>query len=200
MPLGNSGVGKTSFITRFTENKFQTTYLSTVGMDFGCKIIKIKNKKYKLLFYDTLGQERFKSLAPNLIKKSNGIIIMYDITDKSSFDSIPELIKNIREEKGNDFPAILVGNKIDLEEKRKIGEEQGKNLAEEYGMEFFEISNKEGINIQEVALAIVNKIFENANNGNIIFENDNISRILDNSYLSKFSNYDDDESHISHCC
>ena len=150
MTLGISSVGKTSFIFRFTENTFQNLIISTIGIDFKVKIIEIENIKYKLIFYDTAGQEKFKSVAPNLIKKAHGIIIMYDITNKSSFDSIPEIIKNIKEEKGDDFPMILIGNKKDLEQDREIKKEEGEDLASKNGIEYFEISNKEGINIQEL--------------------------------------------------
>ena len=160
MTLGISSVGKTSFIFRFTENTFQNLFISTIGIDYKVKIIEIENIKYKLIFYDTAGQEKFKSVAPNLIKKAHGIIIMYDITNKSSFNSIPDIIKNIKEEKGNDFPMILIGNKIDLEPDREIKKEQGKDLAFKNGIEFFEISNKEGINIEKAGLALIKKILD----------------------------------------
>ena len=200
MTLGISSVGKTSFILRFTENSFQNMFYSTVGIDCKAKIIEIKNIKYKLLFYDTAGQERFKSLAPNLIKKAHGIIIMYDITNKSSFDSIPEIIKNIKEEKGNDFPMILIGNKIDLEQDREIKKEEGEDLASKNGIEFFEISNKEGINIQEAGFAIVNKILEKRKDNNFVNESCNNTNMIDQTYYSKYTNIDNDETNMGKCC
>ena len=103
MTLGNSGIGKTSFISRYTQNTFIESYLATVGFDFKTKKINIKDKEYKLLFYDTAGQEKHKSLAPNMIKKSHGIIIMYDITNESSFISIPQIIKKLLKKKGKIF-------------------------------------------------------------------------------------------------
>ena len=86
---------------------------------------------------------------------------MYDITNIESFDSIPNWITSIKDIKGYSFPIILLGNKIDLELERKISKEQGQKLAEENGFEFFEISNKDGLNIQEAGFALVNKILEN---------------------------------------
>ena len=160
MVLGNSSVGKTSFILRFTENEYKDTYISTIGIDFKIKYIKINDIRYKVLFYDTAGQERFHSIAPSIIKKVHGIIIMYDITDILSFDSIREIIESINEEKGKDFPMILIGNKIDLEIERLIKKEEAEELAEKYGMEFFEISNKEGINIEKAGLSIVIKFWK----------------------------------------
>ena len=200
MTLGISSVGKTSFIFRFTENTFQNLFISTIGIDYKVKIIEIENIKYKLIFYDTAGQEKFKSVAPNLIKKAHGIIIMYDITNKSSFDSIPDIIKNIKEEKGNDFPMILIGNKIDLEQDREIKKEEGKDLASKNGIEFFEISNKEGINVQEAGFAIVNKILEKRKINNYVNESCNNTNIIDQTYYSKYTNIDNDETNMGKCC
>ena len=200
MTLGISSVGKTSFIFRFTENTFQNLFISTIGIDFKVKIIEIENIKYKLIFYDTAGQEKFKSVAPNLIKKAHGIIIMYDITNKSSFDSIPDIIKNIKEEKGDDFPMILIGNKIDLEQDREIKKEEGKDLASKNGIEFFEISNKEGINVQEAGFAIVNKILEKRKDNNFVNESCNNTNMIDQTYYSKYTNIDNDETNMGKCC
>ena len=200
MTLGISSVGKTSFILRFTENSFQNLFYSTVGIDCKAKIIEIENIKYKLLFYDTAGQERYKSLAPNLIKKAHGIIIMYDITNKSSFDSIPDIIKNIKEEKGDYFPMILIGNKKDLEQDREIKKEEGEDLASKNGIEYFEISNKEGINIQEAGFSIVNKILETRKDDNIVIDSNRSSKLTNDTYKSKYSNVDSDSSLRGKCC
>ena len=200
MTLGISSVGKTSFIFRFTENTFQNLFISTIGIDYKVKIIEIENIKYKLIFYDTAGQEKFKSVAPNLIKKAHGIIIMYDITNKSSFDSIPEIIKNIKEVKGDDFPMILIGNKKDLEQDREIKKEEGEELASKNGIEYFEISNKEGINIQEAGFSIVNKILETRKDDNIVIDSNRSSKLTNDTYKSKYSNVDSDSSLRGKCC
>ncbi len=200
MTLGISSVGKTSFIFRFTENSYKNSYFATVGIDFKVKDIELRNIKYKLIFYDTLGQEKYKSIAPNLIKKANGIILMYDITNQSSFDSLPEIIKNIKEERGNDFPMILVGNKADLEQDREIKKEQGEDLAFKNEMGFFEVSNKEGTNIEEAGLDIVNKILEKRKEESIVNESDNNTRLTESTYNSKYSNIDNDASNRGRCC
>ena len=184
MTLGNSSVGKTSFILRFTQNTYTDSYLATVGYDFKTKDIKIKGKKYKLFLYDTAGQERYKSLAPNMIRKSDGIIIMYDITNYSSFNSVPEYIDKIKELKGDKFPIILIGNKIDKERERLVSEDEGKSLAEQYGIDFIEISNREGINIEEAGMNIVNRVIEERKNNKLKF-----SQSLNSS---KYSNIDGD--------
>ena len=175
MTLGNSEVGKTCYILKYTENFFQELYLTTVGIDFKIKTETINNKQYKLFLYDTTGQEKYKSIALNIIRNAQGIILMYDITNKKSFESIPEWIKSIRDSKGENFPMILLGNKLDKEDIRVISEKEGKELADEYGIKFFETSNKTGVNIQESGMALVNEILK-------IKENE-----LKDSFMSKSS-------------
>ena len=195
MTLGKSSIGKTSFITRFTEDIFQSSYFATVGIDYKTRIINIKNEQYKLIFYDTAGQEKYKSLSLNMIKKAHGIIIMYDITDKSSFDSVPEILNNIKELKGNDFPMILLGNKIDREEERQISKEEGEKLARENEIDFYEISNKDGTNVQEAGMDLVSIIIERRKrNEDSIDKSYNIktSQISNVSMISKYSNFDSD--------
>ena len=160
MTLGNMKVGKTNFIFKYTENKFHENHISTNGLDYKIKKMQINNKNYQLLLFDTAGQERYKSIALNVVKDAHGILLMYDITDKTTFDSIPNWIQNIKDLKGDDFPLILLGNKNDLEEERKISKEEGQKFADEIGIQFFETSNKTGINIQESGLALIKKIIE----------------------------------------
>ena len=160
MTLGNMKVGKTNFMLKYTENKYEESHVSTIGLDFKIKKIEINNKNYQLLFFDTAGQERYKSIALNVIKDTHGILLMYDITEKATFESIPDWIQNIKDLKGDDFPLILLGNKIDLENERTVSKEEGQKLADEIGIQFFEISNKAGINIQEAGLALIKKIIE----------------------------------------
>ena len=160
MILGNSKVGKTCFILRYTDNIFQEVYLSTIGIDFKTKTETVNNKQYKIYLYDTTGQEKYKSIALNIIKNAQGIILMYDITDRESFESIPEWIKSIKDAKGSNFPMILLGNKLDKEDVRVIKEKEGKELADEYKIKFFETSNKTGTNIQEAGMALVNEILK----------------------------------------
>ena len=180
LTLGNTTVGKTCFILRFTENFFQPIYLTTCGIDSKYKIITLSNSKsYKAIFYDTAGQERHRSISLNQIKSADGILLMYDVTSQDSFNSIKGWMDNIREIKGNNFPVILVGNKIDLKEERKISQLNGQNLADSYGISFYEISNKTGENVEEATLDLINKISDCLERG-IIFniKNDKTSIVL----------------------
>ena len=147
--LGNTEVGKTAYLIRNTENKFRPS-LSTVGIDMRNKKIELENgKKVNVRFYDTSGQERYHSLSANFIKKADGIILMYDITNRNSYDTISRWWDNILEHKERDFPVVLVGNKCDLEDERKVTKEEGEDIAKKYNVKFYETSNKDGINVEE---------------------------------------------------
>ena len=190
MILGNSKVGKTCFILRYTDNIFQEVYLSTIGIDFKTKTETVNNKQYKIYLYDTTGQEKYKSIALNIIKNAQGIILMYDITDRKSFESIPEWIKSVKDAKGSNFPMILLGNKLDKEDVRVIKEKEGKELADEYKIKFFETSNKTGTNIQEAGMALVNEILKinNLENRENSMSNNNNTRLsIKNTKVKKES-------------
>ena len=159
--LGNHTVGKTSFIIKLTQNYFHEEYAPTIGIEFQSKNMTLSNgKTYSIHFYDTAGQERYRSVALNIIKTCHGIILMYDITDQSSFDAIPEWIQDIRDNQKPDYPIILLGNKCDLEGKRIISKEDGEELAKKYKLSFFETSNKDGTNIEKAWLELTNKILQ----------------------------------------
>ena len=161
MTLGNSSVGKTSYILRYTEKTFEEVYLTTLGIDFKTKIIKLpNNQKYRIDYYDTAGQERYKSISLNAIKNTQGVILMYDITNKKSFDAITKWMKDIIEAKGQDFPIVLLGNKCDMEQERQVTKDEGEKLAQKYNLSFFETSNKTGKNIEEAGLELINKILD----------------------------------------
>ena len=187
MTLGNLAVGKTNFILKYTENKFQETHISTVGLDFKMKKMEINKKNYQIVLFDTAGQERYKSIALNVLKETHGIILMYDITNKTTFESITDWINNIKDLKGADFPLILVGNKIDLEEERKVNKEEGQKLADENKILFFETSNKTGINIQEAGLALIKKIIDKREKEKYELNNSNISLQLSGKNKIKFT-------------
>ena len=149
--LGSASVGKSSLIIQYTENKFTESYLSTLGVDYKQKIIKLKNgKDIHLRIYDTAGQERFKSISSGFIKKADGVVLVYDISNKDSFVSINGWIANIREIGKENMPIILVGNKCDLsDEVRKVSKKEGEDKAKEFRILFYETSCKDGKNVKE---------------------------------------------------
>ena len=160
MTLGNSDVGKTSFIIKYTENIFFPDLISTLGVDIKVKELKLKNGKDIILkIFDTAGEERYKSISVNFIKKIDGIIIMYDISNKSSFEEINNWIATIRDNTNNYLCKILVGNKCDLSgDIREVTLKEGEKKAEEYKIPFFETSCKDGTNVDEVFEKIIEDI------------------------------------------
>lgn len=159
--LGDSKVGKSSLIIKFIDNKFSSNYLSTVGFDLKHKSIKLQNgEDIKLVIHDTAGEERFKSLSTNYIKKANGVLLVYDITLKESFINITNWMNDIVEEAGNKVPIVLVGNKSDLKKERIVSKEEGKKMAKQYNLQFFETSAKDGTNVEKCFLEIAQQIIE----------------------------------------
>ena len=158
LALGNSKVGKTSYIIRNVKDIYEI-HLSTIGFNIQIKKIELKNgKKVNVKFYDTSGQERYHSLAPNFIKTTDGILLMYDITDRETFDAISKWYNDILNNKEKDFPIILVGNKTDLEDERQVQREEGEDFAKKLNIKFFEVSNKDGTNVKESSKELIRMI------------------------------------------
>ena len=160
--LGNSEVGKSSFIIKYIDNSFTLYYTATLGIDFKQKKIKLKDgRDVRLRIFDTAGQERYKSVSASFIKKADGVILIYDIGDLESFEAVENWIKSIREIGKDNLPIILVGNKCDLsDDKRMISLKEGQDKADEFNIPFYETSCKEGINIKEVFEKLVDDIME----------------------------------------
>ena len=159
--LGDSGVGKTNFIFRFIDDKFSLNYFSTYGIDTKFKNVKLENGcEIKFKIFDTAGQERFKSISQNYIKKANGILLMYDISDKDSFNNIENWMETINENSGSKMSIVLIATKCDLKEDRKITKEEGEELAKKFGLHFYETSSKNNINIKEAFYDIANQVIE----------------------------------------
>ena len=129
--LGESMVGKTCLITRYTNDKFGGKYLCTVGIDFQKKTIEKNKKKILLQIWDTAGQERFRNITKNYFQSSQGFVLAYDINNKESFDKVQFWVQEIKENAEEDIKCILIGTKCDLN-KREISEEEGRNLANNF--------------------------------------------------------------------
>ena len=160
MVLGESKVGKTSLIKRYTKDQFGGVYLTTVGMDFQDKIIEIEDKKVRLQVWDTAGQERFRNVTKSYFQSSRGLLVVYDITDKESFEKINFWIENIKNNAPENVKLILVGNKCDLANERKVTIEDGENKARNYNIKFFESSAKDGTNVNELFFYLANEIYQ----------------------------------------
>ena len=157
LTIGESGVGKTCILLRYTENKFLVNHIITIGIDFKSKLITCGNKSVKLKIWDTAGQERFKNITKQYYKGADGILLVYDITDRNSFEKIRDWMAQIKENSQKENVLILLGNKCDLEE-RQVSYEEGQALAEEYGIPFFETSSYKDINVNKSFETLVEKI------------------------------------------
>ncbi len=158
--IGESGVGKTCLLLRFTEDSFTANHLTTIGIDFKIKIINLENKLIKLQIWDTAGQERFRTITKTYYKGAHGIILTYDVTDQNSFKNIRNWIKQIEANAQSNVCKVLVGNKCDKTD-RVVTEEEGKKLADDFQMMFFETSAKSNKNVTEVFNFLTQEILKN---------------------------------------
>ncbi|CAN8237390.1 unnamed protein product [Cochlearia groenlandica] len=157
--IGDSGVGKSCLLLRFSDDTFTTSFITTIGIDFKIRTIELDGKRIKLQIWDTAGQERFRTITTAYYRGAMGILLVYDVTDESSFNNIRNWMKNIEQHASNNVNRILVGNKADMDEsKRAIPTEKGQALADEYGIKFFETSAKTNLNVENVFLSIAKDI------------------------------------------
>ena len=164
--LGDSSVGKTCFLKRYTDNTFQDAYLSTIGFDFKFKSVPLKSgKKVKVQLWDTAGQERFRTIAKSYYKGAHGIILIYDVTNRKTFENIRKWLNQIKEETSNKISIILVANKIDCDEDlRVVSKEEGEDLAKNAGLPIYEASAKDSINVNESFQFLIEEVAANSSN------------------------------------
>lgn len=158
--LGDAGVGKTSLMWRFSDDVFNHTYISTIGIDFKLRTIDVQGQKVRLQVWDTAGQERFHAISVSYYRTAAGIMLVYDITRRRSFENIAKWLRKIDEHAKEDVIKLLIGNKCDMEQPRAVMREEGEKLADEYDMPFFETSAKENESIKEAFECIVEEIME----------------------------------------
>ena len=159
--LGDSSVGKTCFLMRYADNTFQEIHMSTIGLDYKLKNVQLDDGKIvKIQIWDTAGQDRFRSITKNYYKGAHGIILIYDVTSRKTFENVQHWITQIKEEVSDKVNIILVGNKIDDEKNRKVTTEEGQKMAASYELEFFETSAKSDINIDTTFNELVKKTVE----------------------------------------
>ena len=172
--IGEQAVGKSSLINQYIEGKFEENLLCAAGLDLKKKYIKINQTSIKLMIYDTAGHERFRTLSKNQISSTKGILIVYDVTEKESFEALNFWMKSFKENGNKDAICLIIGNKIDLENKRVIGYDEGKKFAEKYGVKFIETSAKSAVGVNEAFYSVAKEIFDNEINvDDIIIEGNN---------------------------
>ena len=145
---GDISVGKTSIISVLMGQKFNNEYEASIGVDFFSKTIKYKGKIIKLQIWDSAGQEKFRSLIPNYIRGSSLVFIVYDISNRKSFESLQSWVDFVNNNENSNI--VIIGNKIDLENKREVTTEEAKKFCEEKNYEFFEVSAKDNKNLNDM--------------------------------------------------
>ncbi|KAM8807391.1 ras-related protein Rab-15 [Eudromia elegans] len=147
--LGDSGVGKTCLLCRFTDNEFHPAHISTIGVDFKMKTIEVDGVKVRIQIWDTAGQERYQTITKQYYRRAQGIFLVYDIGSERSYQHVMKWASDVDEYAPDGVQKILIGNKADEEHKRQVAKEQGLQLAREYGMDFYETSACSNLNIKE---------------------------------------------------
>ena len=214
--LGDINVGKTSILSRFRYGSFEPEYMPTLGIDFFSKNLFLEDKTIRLILWDTAGQERFRSLIPSYLKNANCIIIVFDITNKDSFNSLNKWLSDAKNNASEDTIFVICGNKIDLKEKRTVSENEINEYINKNELIYKECSAKNGQGIKDLFNTVakylgeanfakseyVNVDFNNINNivdkdnsktnyliKNNLIENENQTKdIINNSQLNEVKN------------
>ncbi|XP_012531664.1 ras-related protein Rab-37 isoform X1 [Monomorium pharaonis] len=157
--LGDSGVGKTSLLVQFDTGRFQPgNFAATVGIGFTNKVVTVDDTPIKLQIWDTAGQERFRSVTHAYYRDAHALLLLYDVTNKTSFDNIRAWLSEIREHANEDVVIMLLGNKSDCGTERIVKREDGERLAQEYKVPFMETSAKTGLNVELAFLAVAREL------------------------------------------
>ena len=161
--IGDLASGKTNILSKYLTNTFEPNSTPTIGVEMKVKDFKIKEDLVKAQFWDTAGQEKYDSLTTSYYKGAKGALIVYDITQKSSFDKIESLLKKLRDNSNKNVSVILVGNKCDLEDNREVLKEDGEELAKKLKIQFMEVSAKTGENLDKLFQNLIDEVYEKYN-------------------------------------
>lgn len=165
--VGDSSVGKSNLLLQFTDKRFQPTHDLTIGVEFGTKLISHNKTVYKAQIWDTAGQEVFKSITRSYYKGSIGCLLVYDITQRHTFTAVSEWLKEIRQSCSENMIIVLIGNKTDVDSRRQVSADEGREFAKENAISFFETSAKTGFNVHESFLHIIDNIGTKITEGTI---------------------------------
>lgn len=158
--VGDSGVGKSCLLLRFVEDKFNPSFITTIGIDFKIRTIESNGKKIKLQVWDTAGQERFRTITTAYYRGAMGIVLIYDVTDARTFENVENWFQTVTQHANEDAQIFLVGNKSDDEENRQVSKEQGQHLASSLNVPFLEASAKTNSNVESIFYELASLIQE----------------------------------------
>ena len=170
--IGDAAVGKSNLLLRYVHGQFKPEYQLTIGVEFGAKNINISSKVFRIQIWDTAGQENFRSITRAYYKNSVCALVVYDISSRDSFNNVTSWIEDCKNQSPKTIFMVLVGNKCDLEDKRQVSYEEGKELADKNDLLFFESSAKDGINVDEIFENSAKEIAKNIEQGYYDLETD----------------------------
>jgi len=192
--IGDSGVGKSCLTNKATKNIFEENYNATIGFEFFTFNIKLGEKIIKLQIWDTCGQELYRSLITNFYRNSSLAIIVYTVTDRQSFDNIDLWYKELRTHSNPNVKVFLIGNKIDLDDQRKVKTEEGQRYAEQYKLnKFVETSAKSGFNAKNIFIEAAKLLYDDY----ILYHKDTIETDNNSEISGKQTNSNDKIQDIS---
>ena len=170
--IGDATVGKSNLLLRYVHGQFKPEYQLTIGVEFGAKNIEISSKTFRIQIWDTAGQENFRSITRAYYKNSVCALVVYDISSRDSFNNVMSWIEDCKNQSPKTIFIVLVGNKSDLEDKRQVTYEEGKELADKNELLFFESSAKEGTNVEDIFVNSAKEIAKKIEQGYYDLEND----------------------------
>ena len=159
--LGDSGVGKSSLLLRYTKHEFNVDMRSTIGVEFALKYLKIDNFQLKVQIWDTAGMERYRSITSAYYKGAKGVIIVYDICREKSFENVDKWIEDFKSKADEDAVILLIGNKNDLDDKREVNKEEAELKAQKNKFAFMETSAKDNNNVDKAFETLFKEIVKN---------------------------------------
>lgn len=158
--IGDSGVGKSNILSRFTRNEFCLESKSTIGVEFATRTLQVDGKTIKAQIWDTAGQERYRAITSAYYRGAVGAFLVYDITKKQTFDNVQRWLRELRDHADSNIVIMLAGNKSDLNHLRAVDEADGQTLAERDGLSFLETSALEAVNIEQAFQTILKEIYQ----------------------------------------
>ena len=159
--IGDTGVGKSCLLLRFADNQFTESYISTIGVDFRFKTVQVDGKTIKLQIWDTAGQERFRTITSAYYRGADGVVMVYDITHRESFDHVSEWLAEVNKHASEDCCKLILGNKSDAPG-RAVTTEEARAKSEELACPFLETSAKTSTNVEEAFLTLASELLRRA--------------------------------------
>ena len=205
--IGDAAVGKSNLLLRYVHCQFKPEYQLTIGVEFGAKNIEISSKLFRIQIWDTAGQENFRSITRAYYKNSVCALVVYDISSRDSFNNVMSWIEDCKNQSPKTIFMVLVGNKCDLEDKRQVSYEEGKELADKNQLLFFESSAKDGINVDEIFLNSATEIAKKIEQGYYDLESDTcgIKKGINRNnnqeiHLGNVNHDNNDKGGLAGCC